>query len=748
MANKRTLLTTSAIAGVALMGLSEAAYAQSLAVEEITVTARKRDESLLEIPVAITAFSADDIERAGFQNLEDLSLQVAGLQFSAQSGQLSGRIVDSIRFRGMNVDSTLPTEQLGALFVDGVYVLGGSQAIPFLNLERVEVIKGPQSAYFGRSTFGGVVNYVTANPSLTEFQGKFQAEARTKEQYDVALSMDIPLIEDTLALQLGVRGYSRGGIFDSSDGGELGEESSYSVNGTIYWEPTENLWVKFKGFHAFDDDGPAAAGYVSGLLNDTCLGNPQTTAAGEAITPIRWFCGKVPEPGDAIAVDGTTNIINTNTTLISPTTADTLGNALAQQEFFDNLPNFLDVPELNRLGLRRSVERLSLQAEYTFDNDWTLFAQGSYNETGLNYLRSFVGTINDQSFSRDPREQSDWSIEARLTSNQDTDLRWTVGANIYDQKFTASTTGGDTTLACFDPLQGNLAFGDCVPGVFLAFNSGARTGGGESDQVQTIGFFGGADYDITDQITISFEGRYQEDEITKGNVAQGAGTTVTYKAFLPRAIISYQVNDDLNTYFSYAKGVLPGVVNQELINADAQELPQYLAQYPNAEPFLSKQTLKMYELGIKQNAFDNRISYSFAAYWARWTNPVGRATALINETCDAQKFGTQGCRPELGEADFGETAVLPDGTPFLNSRVFRLGGVADIWGLEFEGNAVITEGWTASTSVAWAPSEFKEFEANFIQPYGGFLQCGWCELQPLSGMDGLHQLHLCHVSDG
>ena len=730
MPTKRALLTTSAIAGIALMGLSEATYAQSLAIEEITVSARKRDESLLEIPVAITAFSADDIERAGFQNLEDLSLQVAGLQFSSQSGQLSGRIVDSIRFRGMNVDSTLPTEQLGALFVDGVYVLGGSQSIPFLNLERVEVIKGPQSAYFGRSTFGGVVNYVTANPSLTDFGGKIVAEARTKEQYDVAASLDIPLIEDKLALQVGARGYTRGGIFDSSDGGELGEESSYSIDGTIYWEPTDNLWVKFRGFHAFDDDGPAAAGYVTGRLNDTCLGNTTTSPAGETINPIRWFCGKVPEPGEAIAPDGTLQIINTNTTLISPTTAITSGDANRQLDFFENLEDvssILDVPELDRLGLRRSVERLSLQVEYTFDNDWTLFAQGAINETGTTYLRSFVGSIVDQSFSRDPREQSDKSAEVRLTSAQDGDFRWTFGANWYDQKFTASTTGGDVTLACIDDLTGVLEPGNCRtnqgtnPFIFFGGPGSFRTGGGESDLVTTIGVFGGADYDITDQITISFEGRYQEDEITKGNVSLGLGQTVTYKAFLPRAIISYQVNDDLNTYFSYAKGVLPGVVNQEIVNADAQELAQYTAQFPNAEAFLSKQTLKMYELGVKQNAFDGRLSYSLAAYWGRWTNPVGRATAQIQETCDLQRVGQPGCLgSENGEADFGELAIFPDGSPFINNRVFRLGGVADIWGFEFEGTAVLAEGWTASTSVAWAPSEFKEFEANFIQPFGGY----------------------------
>ena len=152
-------------AALTVLGAIAPAYAQEsakenqLVLEEITVTARKTEERLLEAPVSITAFSAADIEKKGFVNLEDVAKSAPGVQYSQQGGQIPGRYTSAIRFRGMNVNSDSPSLQLGSLFIDGVYVLGGTQSIPYDDVERIEVIKGPQSATYGRSTFGGAINY-------------------------------------------------------------------------------------------------------------------------------------------------------------------------------------------------------------------------------------------------------------------------------------------------------------------------------------------------------------------------------------------------------------------------------------------------------------------------------------------------------------------------------------------------------------------------------------------------------------
>ena len=139
------------------------ARAQDMALEEIVVTARKRDESLLKIPVSVYAKSQAQLERAGIDNPEELSFFVPGLDFQGSTAS-GGRQNPSISFRGMIQQTITPSTQTGALFWDGSYVGGGGGFLPLADVERVEVIKGPQTAQFGRNTFAGAVNIIPKLP--------------------------------------------------------------------------------------------------------------------------------------------------------------------------------------------------------------------------------------------------------------------------------------------------------------------------------------------------------------------------------------------------------------------------------------------------------------------------------------------------------------------------------------------------------------------------------------------------------
>jgi outer membrane receptor protein involved in Fe transport len=217
----------SALATVAcitsLVSPSAAAQEASLGLEEVIVTARKTEERLIDAPLSITAFSADDIEEKGFKTLEDVARSAPGVQYSQQGGQIPGRFTSAIRFRGMNVNSDSPSLQLGSLFVDGIYVLGGTQSIPYDDVERIEVIKGPQSATYGRSTFGGAINYITRTPSLTEYSGRLNATGAnygrrvgrlrgTPRRGQARVSRRRPLLHAWCAVQCHRRWRSRRGI--------------------------------------------------------------------------------------------------------------------------------------------------------------------------------------------------------------------------------------------------------------------------------------------------------------------------------------------------------------------------------------------------------------------------------------------------------------------------------------------------------------------------------------------------------
>ena len=289
--------------------IASISHAQQLALEEITVTARKRNESLLEIPLSITAFSAEDIEAGAFRDLGDIALQTGGLQFNTRSsdGVRGGRIDSVIRLRGVDF-SSLDHLQATSVFIDGVFVLGTASSLGLQDLERVEIIKGPQSAFYGRNTFAGAVNYITKNPSLTEMTGKLDLSAATFGKYDASALVGIPLVEGKLAAQINLKKYQTDGEWTANDGGALGEESTASISGTLYGEPSENLSFKLRVHYQKDDDGPPVTGVLRGEDSTSCTGVSVQRLDDNGVStrftpPNRYVCGAPPglgEPGAPI----------------------------------------------------------------------------------------------------------------------------------------------------------------------------------------------------------------------------------------------------------------------------------------------------------------------------------------------------------------------------------------------------------------------------------------------------------------
>jgi iron complex outermembrane recepter protein len=713
-------------ASTAAIALSVAIAAPALAqavLEEIVVTARKREENLKEIPLSITAFSAKDIEKKGFKGLEDIAFAAPGMQYSNQGGQIPGRYTSAIRFRGMNVNSDSPSLQLGSLFIDGIYVLGGTQSIPLDDVERVEVIKGPQSAYFGRNTFGGAVNYITKDPSMGEYKGKFSVSAATYEEFDVSASHEGPLVEDKLAYRVGTRLYSKGNMFTASDGGALGEESSKSINATLYATPSEALTIKLRAFYDKDNDGPAAGGIVAGIRNDSCTGKTITTQDPAALTarPRNYICGVVPTQGNAISNIGTRQIIDSNTSLF-PAQAAFIGRPTF---LIDNLVTRanrpeVNVPDIDSMGLERDLFRTSLALNYEFADGYSADLQGGYNRLRASWLRDFGLSALENWYSRDPQDAKDYSVEARIASPQDQPLKWLIGGNYYNQKFVQSGSGGDAISLCTTIISAPPAGERCTRNPFFTANSLLQN----TDKIKAWGVFGSASYDITDQITASFEGRYQHN-----NAATAILTPTPLKKidknFLPRAILRYQPTDDTNIYASYAKGVIQGQPNAQIATASADELRQYQAQLPGVGAVLPAELLDMYELGWKQTIADNRANFNIAGYYGEWKNQKGRGLAVVQETCGSPSHGfTGGCTTgsPIGLGATGQPARNLDGTPFLNSRNVNTPGTSKLWGVEWESAAALTAEWDARLTVTYARSKYKEFLFNFVNPIAGFSQ--------------------------
>ena len=685
------------------------AAAQEL--EEIIVTARKRDESLLEAPLSITVFSAEDLSRAGLETLGDISLQTTGLSFQDNiASNRPGRQNTVIRFRGMSPPRGSPHQQLAGLFVDGVFVTGGSQSIPMLDVERVEVIKGPQSAFFGRNTFSGAINYVTRNPSLTEFEGKVRVSAGQYDQSNIAASFGGPLVEGLLGWQLGLSRYNKGAMYVANDGGELGEESSESASLTFFATPSDSFSARLRLFYHEDDDGPPAVAYLPGTDYDTCTGTtirrPDNDGNIVTLEPKEYVCGRIPLPGETGAPD-----VSVNTTLY-PAIFTRITHPTRCPEDCSNwlVQNLADkttlsgVPERRTMGMSREIFRSSLELDYGLANGMALSFKASYNDHGVNWIRDFDMTDYEAFWTSDPQRNEDRGAELRLTSSPDARISWLVGASYFKQEIALSGVGGDVVVACFFPE----AIG-CFGPLFVTLPPT------QGETAKTRGVFAAATVPLGDQFAVDVEARYMADERVTGGLA------ADYNEIVPRVILRWQPNDDLNLYASWSLGVLPGVLNTNLINASRDpfiepyvdrdtgmpstesEYDQIRRKAPEAGESTPTQELDALEIGIKASLLDGRGQISAAAYYYEWVAQLFTNFVVYYQDDEnpANRDGVAG----------------PQQQP--RTLEFNFPGDSNLWGIELESSWVLTENWSVGANVAWQDNEYTTFAATFVQDITG-----------------------------
>ena len=244
------------IAVVALaIPVSQPAFAQGAVLEEIVVTARKRSESLLDIPLTISAFSAEQIEQAGYSTIADLITAVPGVTYESYEAEGRG---DSASFRGVSTNTGDPTLQNSSKFIDGVYVSGSLFTVLLDDLERVEVTKGPQSALFGRASFSGAINYITKKPT-NELKGNLRASIAEEKEYQLGGSLSGPLVEDTLLFSLSAGTFSQGSPYTNiTNGAAMGEQEINSFSGSLRLMPSSQLTADLRVMYTEAQFGEAA----------------------------------------------------------------------------------------------------------------------------------------------------------------------------------------------------------------------------------------------------------------------------------------------------------------------------------------------------------------------------------------------------------------------------------------------------------------------------------------------------------
>lgn len=216
-------------------------FQDGLVLEEVVVTAQKREQSLRDVPISIAVFSGEFIDEAGFLELEDLSAVVPG--FTVAEAAISTLVF----MRGIGSGINQGFEQSVGMYVDGVYAGRGRQFRDgFLDLERVEILRGPQGILFGKNTIAGAINITTAKPT-DEFEARLAALGDFNfGEYQVSGMVSGPLTED-LSARVAVRGGGMDGwMFNTALNREEAAVDDIVARASLNWNPTEQLNIAFK----------------------------------------------------------------------------------------------------------------------------------------------------------------------------------------------------------------------------------------------------------------------------------------------------------------------------------------------------------------------------------------------------------------------------------------------------------------------------------------------------------------------
>ncbi|WP_439534223.1 TonB-dependent receptor [Polymorphobacter sp.] len=582
MHTNKTLALVLRSTATAALALSGTAYAQAPAEEAnaIVVTARKVEERTQDIPVAVTAFTARDIQRRSINELEDVALLTPGLVFEDYSNGGFG----TPTIRGATQFAITALEQNVSVFLDGIYIprqyafdLGS------VNLERIEVVKGPQTALYGANAFAGAINYITASRSLTQLSAQGTIEASQWGGFDVNGKVNLPVIDGKLSVRA-AGGYSRfGGDWKNShpqaaqapspgtDERTSGYEK-YSAQIGFSARPVEALTIEADYYH-FNTETESRAQFriTRGNADTNCsLG----TFFGQPSNAL--FCGQIPSvpiPGPS----GTQGIVVDPRTygLISSTDAVRVNVAL-------------DITD-------------KISANYLYGHiQGDVFSLGNSDRDPISAATNTLIVSPGGNFNYDTHE-------ARLQYADDKGLLVMLGGFLLDGK-----DREDVAFAAFPKsLTTYSSFAELRA-------AGVATTATQIDTKLKAVFGRIAIPMLEGRLTFEAEGRYTDEDKTITEVNTGRAFKFKDSYFTPRFNLGYKITDNNLVYGSVAKGLKSGGVNTS----------SFAGLIPD-ERFYGPDTNWTYEIGVKNSFMGGRGVFNLALFQINWgdlqlaTTPTG-----------------------------------------------------------------------------------------------------------------------------
>ncbi len=583
-----------------------AAFAQAAAdgdstSNEIIVTARKTEERLQNAPTTVAVATADMIDKLGLDNLTDIAKTTPGLVFDDTLGRDANRPV----IRGQ---ANILGSSGVAYFIDGIYYSGSLADYDVDTIQRVEVVKGPQSALYGRNTYSGAINLISKAPS-DSWQGRVQADISEHSRYELSASVRGPL-SDGLGIALGGRYYDNKGEFTNAyDGSRLGKQSTFSAFGLLRFDSGGPFRASLRANYNQTDDGQPAIFSQSPNANN-CFPDNGALYRGAG----RYFCGTIlPQQASS---DYSRQFVDPDKVGLEAKTF----NGAFRMDY--DLGDKLTLTSLT--GYNKRTADNQTDGDYTGNSfQMVIFAYGATGPApvpvGARTLRysAFATSVQDFTFSNH-QETKDWSQELRLAFEGER-VKLLVGGYYFKQTDNTADTrvvpGGALALAQANSTAATNALCAALPACGI-FTPVAVTAANLPNSRNTNFFditnkaiFGSATFAFTDTLSISAEARYAGEEITQSTQTFAEGTAppapriveATFNKFTPRVTLSWQASPDHLLYAVYAEGQKPGGFNSNVA---------ITAGFPTFDP----ENNKTYEFGIKNQFLDGKLTANLAVF--------------------------------------------------------------------------------------------------------------------------------------
>ena len=604
-----------AIAGNELIpaaGAQEQASSSSAALEEIVVTARRREESLQDVPISISAFSAEQVEQRGITNLIDLNSAVPNLSLGG-GDFTNGSNSIGVTIRGVGDGSRINLDGAVGFLYRRCFSFRGSRERWWICLmwRVLKVLRGPQGTLFGRNTTGGAVRYSSRKPVLGEYDANLKATAGNLNHYGLTGVLNVPLGEQAA---LRVSGYFRNrdgyvtnriasldpasvSIVDTGTQ-DLGNNENWGVRVGFRFQPADSLTVDLTGAY-IEDKGHGPPIKVTSWNFDARRGEGEP-----CLILARGILGARETrrpPGSTCTISRASDRAFDGVAATNPALTQVLGDTFAVfagNETRGGLPNLEDFTTRflsaviswqisESLSLTSRTASLVIDQLIMNDNDYTPIIWRERVRVGV----------------------SDSISQELLLNGESGNINWTAGLYYFSEEPEELTRGSDTG----------------TPDVFIR---------NETLEADALALFGEATLQVNDALDITAGYRWTQDDKTLTAIADGpirsrdrnfrpapddppaptdAAGSSDWTSNTWRVSVQYDWSDNVMTYISASTGFRSGGFNNEM---DLKHGPQ--ANY-GILPF-DPEEIDAYELGLRSDLAGGLMRLNVTAYWQEWTN--------------------------------------------------------------------------------------------------------------------------------